>query len=521
MDWDATHAAMYNHVQVVLNNVTNGRQLSSIDIEGLLDALRTAVTASCADFAEIWNDQHVHQPQNLPNEILAMCFREARFDALLSASQVCRRWRAVALADRTLWTTYRRTEIKVDPIHPAAVMANQLSAMLERSHPYPFDVTLPSPRETGRSTYTLDVRVSAILGPKLERIQKYDGSVLTFAMLNPDGQTMIRLRSLRLTAPARSKPFCELFLDWGAGRLPRLSELDLEGLVFVAPKPGPPLYALEKLKCNASPSVHAYPSLFQRCPNLMSLELREVTEATLLPPGPLPPSLHTVSLYIAEGVTTDFSQLLEAWTGSTIQKLTLYGSTTLSHPLGLFLSSCTGPIELATTSNCVSMARETAPPGQSDIHHVVYPYSWAHQNQFLALHGECAARLAFISIHLQHLDEFFATNLTAPVLSTFEVALHDAPPRSLIPGVLPKPSYGLSAPQLRGIVIWVPRCLWSELAGTACPHTMHMLATHLRDLIAYDAVLLDKITVHSSRHILTMLGGASLAPLARVIEIKE
>ncbi|EJD43172.1 hypothetical protein AURDEDRAFT_126064 [Auricularia subglabra TFB-10046 SS5] len=517
MRLDTVRISVYDYVQSLLGSAGN-REPSSAVVEGLLDTVRSAVHAACADFAEGWNREHGCPVVDcLPVEILTMCFHEAQFEARITASHVSRKWRAVALSDGALWSTYRRKEPKVDSTGPTKAMVIQLSALLERSRPYPFNFILP---EFGPRLHVLEGPLSAALYSERGRVQEYDGPFCIFQGMRPENAPMPALRSLRLTCPmhkasfttTRDKRIFNLPRCWGdtSGSPMMLSEIDLVGMVLGAQLSGPPLTALTRLTFHAAPRAAVYMSLFQRCPNLVSLYLRDVRDATPLPQGPLPPSLQTVSLYHCDGSRTDFTASLDPWRGCVIPQLELHGSSTISQPLAFFLPWCAGPVAMTVTRNSISMRPQT----ENHPLHTAYPYSWSGDD-FHALRGACAARLAAISINMCHLDELFEANLVTPVLRKIEVVLESNSTGKLMRGDLPQPSYGLAAPQLCEVITTAAISI-SIRAGRADDvlHTTHVLRSHLRDLIFYDAALLERITARGRAEVLAFLGCAGFAPLA-------
>ncbi|EJD36757.1 hypothetical protein AURDEDRAFT_139986 [Auricularia subglabra TFB-10046 SS5] len=518
MEPDTTRTAVYDYIQALLTSGAK-QETPSTHIDKLVETIRSAVHDACADFAGKWNTERAGlAPERLPAELLTMCFRKLRFYDLVSVSHVSRKWRAAALADSVLWTTFSRTDPGNIKEQSTRKMIAQLTTMLERSRPSPFTLRLP---RTSEGFHLLKERITDVVGPELARIQLYDGSFEIYDSLNQNGADMPHLESLTLFTKSRIfTPVWDLPPTWGSTGAPYLSRLELDGPALSIPSPCASFSALTHLKFYCAPALdpsmpppHTFTSLFQCCPNLVALEIRGVTEATRLPPGPIPLTLDTVSLYGVDGQPISYGLLLERWAGCPIRQLELYGSRTLAHPLGLFLSSCAGSIEMEILHAMIYL-RQVASADQAPCHHVVHPFSWHHGDQLRPLRGAGAARLTMLSVEVYHLGEVFRAQLHLPLLSTFQFQ-HDGATLPDVPASLPDPDFSLTAPRLSHVVVKVPGMgVDTADPNNACARAIFFLRDHLRDLVQYDAVLLQRITVRGPRKVLAALPCAQLAPLA-------
>ncbi|EJD40699.1 hypothetical protein AURDEDRAFT_115820 [Auricularia subglabra TFB-10046 SS5] len=519
MELDTARAAVYDYIQTLLTSGAK-QESPSTHIDKLVETIRSAVHDACADFAVKWNNERAGLAlERLPAELLTMCFRKLWFYDLVSVSHVSRKWRAAALADSVLWTTFSRTDPGNIKEQSTRKMIAQLTTMLERSRPSPFTLRLP---RTADGFHLLEEYVTDVVGPELARIQLYDGSFEIYDSLNQNGADMPHLESLTLfTKSWVFTPVWNLPPTWGSTGAPYLSRLELDGPALSIPSPCAPLSALTHVKFHCAPALDdddfmppppTFTSLFQCCPNLVALEIRGVTEATKLPPGPVPPTLDTVSLHGVDGHPVSYGLLLEAWTGCPIRQLELHGSRTLAHPLGLFLSSSTGSVEIEMLRAFIYL-RQVASVDQAPCQHVVYPFSWHNGDQLRPLRGANAARLTSLSVYVEHLGEVFRARLRLPQLSTFEFQLNHRTPIP-VPDTLPDPDLSLAAPRLRHVGVKVPDTGTNTAdPNNACALAILLLCDHLRDLVQYDAAVLHRIVVRGPRKVLAALPCAQLAPL--------
>ncbi|EJD40700.1 hypothetical protein AURDEDRAFT_186932 [Auricularia subglabra TFB-10046 SS5] len=515
-DAEPTRGAIYEYIQSVLRN-TADKEASPSRVSEVLCVIRSAVHDACADFAERWNNMRIGRaPERLPAEVLTMCFRAARFDVVRSASQVSRKWRAIALADRTLWTTFRRTEPRHHEERSTNRLVAHLELMLERSHPHPVYLELP---KTERGFFRLVDRVTNALHGDFSRIQRFDGLFEIYKRLSSSNSPTPHLQFLRLSEPGRHlRPA----FDLASGTAPELRQIELIGATLSIPQSATPLSALTRLQFQASQTGREYAALFELCPNLVALHMSGVNGTAALPRGPLPPTLQSVSLYAPDGEAVNFGGALGPWSGSPIQTLELYGSATLGQPLYLFTSTRVGPIEMEIKRNVVRIT-DAGASAQSARSFVVYPYTWRDRNQLHALRGPASARLSSLAVHIDHLDGFFDAYLNAPLLSTLEIHLDTVSSGSRVPERLPRSNYGLRAPSLRRMAVQLPagtlRAAWD--GENACSYTVRVLRDHLRDLIGYDAALLDAVTVRGPARLLKLLRCSELSPLAASYEEHE
>lgn len=518
MDLD-TREAVYSYIQGLLTTSVQSEP-SCIRVDSLLELVKSAVQDACFDFAKTWNNERPGPMlERLPAEILSSCFRRLRFHDRVSVSHVSRSWRAAALADPLLWTTFSRTEPDDIEDQKTRKMIAQLSVMLERSRPAPFSLRVP---KSNRGFFRLEERIFHVAGPEFARIQFFEGSFEIYKRLNHDGAAMPHLRAMKLiTKPGSYDSVFSLPSTWGSTGAPNLRQLDLDGPSLSIPSDCAPLKALTHLTFYCPPSLddfaHGHQEtlayLFDCCPNLVVLEVRGVTDTTCFPAGPMPTTIERVSLYAADGNRVNYELPLVPWTGHPIRQLELYGSRTFAHPLGHFLSSCGGPFEMEMLRAMIYL-RQLAPAGAVPCSYTVYPFYWHNSNQLQLLRGAHAGRLTSLKLNVEHIGEVFCAGMHLPKLHTFEFQLdqYEAVP---FPDALPDAGFQLVAPRLRRVCVKMPDMVFDRASADGpCARALVVLRDHLRDLIKYDTAPLDSVTVCGPRKVLAALPCAELAHLA-------
>ncbi|EJD40697.1 hypothetical protein AURDEDRAFT_170322 [Auricularia subglabra TFB-10046 SS5] len=515
MDQESVRAAVYEYIRRALSDAARN-QPSSYITEQTLRTVRSAVQDACADFAETWNSESVGAvAEQLPTEVLVMCFRAAPFEDRVSASHVSRKWRAIALSEHSLWATFRRTG-RVDPSsRDDDKLLSQLAAMLDRSRPFPFTLQLPSPSRGYRSYAE---RIATLLKPDFARMRDFDGPLDLYKRLNPTALPHLKFLRLVTEKYRGSQDTFEVPRDWAVHGAP-LSRLELHAPNFIVSPNCIPSTTLTHV-CFSPTDDSYYVHLFRWCPNVSSLELRGLVDSSALPLAPVPPSLTMVALSGPENGAVEFGGPLSAWAGYPIRQLTVHGAASLDRPLNVFLASYSGPVKIDILRNVVEITESS--PSSAAWRCVVYPYSWARTNHLVALRGDCASRLTSISVPLDRFGAFFSAQLDAPVLRRVQFNMHTDWSAMGIPPHLPSPAFHLSAPQLQEMILEILDNRIHMLEDILCAPAVDALRLNLRGLIAFNAPLLDKITVRGSRSVITILSCAGLAQYSQsYVEIAD
>ncbi|EJD38849.1 hypothetical protein AURDEDRAFT_172001 [Auricularia subglabra TFB-10046 SS5] len=105
---------------------------SPSDVASAIAAVLSLAQRATREFSERWNAHH--STIQLPPELLVECFRHLDMTRRLLVSAVCRHWRAVALAEPSLWSAFRLKGVEKPP--------RKLQEMLRRSGAVPLSIEL-------------------------------------------------------------------------------------------------------------------------------------------------------------------------------------------------------------------------------------------------------------------------------------------------------------------------------------------------------------------------------------------
>ncbi|EJD40703.1 hypothetical protein AURDEDRAFT_170328 [Auricularia subglabra TFB-10046 SS5] len=446
----------------------------------LVRAVVAAVSAAGADAAQAWNlKQRRAISQRLPPEVLGNCFRMLWLRELVRITHVCRRWRAVALAERELWATYSRKFVAFP--HKGLV---QLSAMLERSRPVPFRL---------RMVYEYpDIDESllvALIRPELWRLREYQGPSQVFLAAHADGIVMQHLQSFdcdegySIGAPFKLPSF---LAETNAPKLQsaRLPEFSLDGTSTI-------FRNLRSLFCCFPKDPDSIRLLFRHCPRLVSLQLASVLQGCVLPQCPLPVSLREVYLsperrgYGQSRV--EYQPILEPWIGQRLPSLRVDGAMSYTSPFLVFLASHDEDVHAHVESWRICLTCESSPDHRYDIR--------GHSGDGLAAQTFHTSRITALSLSVGTLMKFFGERHHIPRLDLFKLVVNDKPDRGWPTVGSQAKYYYVKTPRLQQFVVVISRY-------TAFEHERHVARVaqnflgSLRSWIRYDAPELESITAH-------------------------
>ncbi|EJD48153.1 hypothetical protein AURDEDRAFT_183518 [Auricularia subglabra TFB-10046 SS5] len=502
MTLDESHRlTVYNTVYSVLKAIDTPAESSQL--EDVVRAVLTAARDACANFSENWNRTVSKDiTHRLPPEILADCFRAGDFTTRVRASHVSRAWRAVALGDRRLWTTFSRSSFR--DLDDQQTAFDQLETMLQRSDPLPFCVQLPHNYHGGYEDY--EEPLPCILSHGVHRIQEYSGPCWAFSESNYDvNATYPKLLSFSCLNPVIEEfDFEDLEVSsyWSHEEMPNLRRL--AGPILLFREVSSPLTSLTSLCFHLSEDWPGKQrGLFRSCPNLVSLELRSVKESSALPSGPLPTSLREVTLRSVEDDGIDFEGPLAAWRDYRIPRLTIGYAHSLSTAITTFLALPDKPVALSVVAGLGGV--KVTLSGDQLCREIRAPRFWLVMTGTYVeeLRPLIATRITSVAFPFENLPVFVHSGLVAPRLSSLEVTFGGT---WYILTPAPNPLHRLNAPNLRHLIINVPDSS-NQVSDDGEPsddegsldHAISNFVENLRTFIAYDAARLDTFTFCCAR----------------------
>ncbi|KZV79192.1 hypothetical protein EXIGLDRAFT_735491 [Exidia glandulosa HHB12029] len=109
---------------------------SVLDLGSLRDVItsvRTVVDTAIADIAHAWNTAHKDPLCRLPVELHVSCLQWLELGGIITASQVSRAWRTIALSEPSLWDSFDASSFEN--------FERAFEVVLLRSQATPFDIT--------------------------------------------------------------------------------------------------------------------------------------------------------------------------------------------------------------------------------------------------------------------------------------------------------------------------------------------------------------------------------------------
>ncbi|EJD38852.1 hypothetical protein AURDEDRAFT_172004 [Auricularia subglabra TFB-10046 SS5] len=273
---------------------------SADDVPHAISAILGLACRAAQEFSERWNDRR--SKIQLPDELFAECFHHLDFTGRVVVSAVCRRWRSIALATPTLWSTIRQ------PM--SSYNCNQLQELLLRSRACPLTVDL------------------FLLPHQDLLLREHMWRVRSLTCIDPPSEESLSRPAPLLTSLVVSERHDHIHIptDFGA--------TSIRSMMLCRTSLPPVCKALENL---STLSAVFYRScdlrrVFALCPRLINLTVtcvdRLADDATAVI-QPLPASL--VSLTVQRGGlgAMDYAGALRCW------HTWRFGSLTLSHPTAI------------------------------------------------------------------------------------------------------------------------------------------------------------------------------------------
>ncbi|KZV81845.1 hypothetical protein EXIGLDRAFT_844269 [Exidia glandulosa HHB12029] len=395
------------HDAHLAGEVMNGTRAFQASVREVIDA-----------FSYTWNRTKSVTAQ-LPVEVLLACFEWLEPQDRLTVTHVSRDWRAIAIAEPTLWTAL----VPTDPYHASA---DYFETLLRRSHSLPFDIECPVPaiyplQHTGRENLH-----------RIRTLVLFDIDKDTWELFRDAAGVMVSLRHLTLTRDSRvyDDAISELeHFRVPPAWVPNLHSMKGSGFELPTGPDSSPFLSLRHFSGTLCWEADLT-DMFTFMPRLETLLLEDVvtsdSEANVtFPTGPLPSNLRSVSLRTENGEAKDFGNLIDGWAESSgrLELLEVDLSSTLEPFLRLFIASrprdepWTMTLARTSPATCVSLKAE------SDIMYtVLLPDCRQYYNDILTPNIAYCSRLSHLHIFgIRGFIGLFESDLTLPSLTTLTV----------------------------------------------------------------------------------------------------
>ncbi|EJD39772.1 hypothetical protein AURDEDRAFT_187257 [Auricularia subglabra TFB-10046 SS5] len=278
----------------------------AVEVSRILAALTQTTTAIMSELAQAWTASNSIL-RLVPDEMLALSFSVLPFADRIAASQVSRRWRAVALAHPAIWA-----DLDFDRLD--STYADRIFHALSRTGCLPVDLRVYiDPDPTDMSIVKKALRLH------MHHLRTIEGAFPQYTL------------PLLLPAPYMetiSSVFYHVDIPSGflGGQPERLRTLRLPTVTL--PETCPALSTVAFLTLDGPKdhvSAATFRRLFQLCPNLVSLRLNELQSlfSDYLPPGPAPSSLKQLRLEGDDDVTPHYN----AWQTANLRQVSLMQRT--------------------------------------------------------------------------------------------------------------------------------------------------------------------------------------------------
>ncbi|KZV89108.1 hypothetical protein EXIGLDRAFT_751329 [Exidia glandulosa HHB12029] len=323
------HEALRASVFKTLESFAETPVLDTVDraIASTLAVVHTAI----AEFAQAWNNQHLDPLRMLPPELHTSCLRWLQLHELIAASHVSRDWRAVALAEPTLWNSFDANAFKTSRSDDSDC-AEALEAMFLRSRSAPFDFSWRW--GPGMSREVRDILSHSQNVQRLQSLEIFGPPNHSPAFISTlIGQPMLQLRRLVVTGLGAPIQFPDV---WNDITVPRLQFLGLGETIF--PERLQAISSVTKLSLSAPLDCRYLFELFPRVENVL---LQNVSTSNLLP-RELGTSVTSYSLTSGSRQEDHSLSLLEQGRGWRLVPYMTIESTNVLRPLEWFTSRIDG-----------------------------------------------------------------------------------------------------------------------------------------------------------------------------------
>ncbi|KZV90472.1 hypothetical protein EXIGLDRAFT_720328 [Exidia glandulosa HHB12029] len=390
-------------------------------------ALQASVREAIDAFSYSWN-RTKSVTAELPLEVLLACFEWLEPQDRLTVTHVSRDWRAVAIAEPTLWTA-------LVPTDPAWFSADYFETLLRRSHSLPFDIECPVPaiyplQHNGRENLH---RIRTLVISDIYRA--------TWVFFRDAAGVMVSLRHLTLMSDSRTLSVYEDAISelehfhvppaW----VPILHSMTGYGFELPTRPDSSPFLSLRHFSGSLCWEADLT-DMFTWMPRLETLRLEYIdtsdpVRSLTFPKGPLPSNLRSVSLCTDPGSSKakDFGNLMDRWAESSgrLELLEVDLSSTLEPFLRLFIASRPRDepwtMTLAPSPPRVHPATCVSLKAESDITYtVLLPDCREYYNDILTPNIAHCSRLSHLHIFgISGFIRLFEGDLTLPSLTTLTV----------------------------------------------------------------------------------------------------
>ncbi|EJD36200.1 hypothetical protein AURDEDRAFT_174730 [Auricularia subglabra TFB-10046 SS5] len=350
---------LYGVVRSALDSSTG--DLCKLGVESanlVVDAASSDVHRAIADFAESWNETNPSLLSSLPNELQISCLEWLSVEALVTASHVSRGWRKLILDAPTLWNEVlprQRPDNLVALFETAMARSGSVPLVVERVKLYPSSAPSFADEDTSHAAQRLR-ELLMIAMPKIRS--------LTVGLRLPDDPIVWRtpapmLESLHVQLEQHTGRFEWTTIPelWWTTCVPKLRVLRLDSFKLPASfdlENRLELFQGSMCVYNISGQIYETDArlLFLHFPRLVSLDLSDVYDISMLPNTTPPPSLRYVSLgsLHRQRAIGNLSCLLHGWRNLPLRQLVIgrFPQFTIVEAAEYFASKGTGPWELIT-----------------------------------------------------------------------------------------------------------------------------------------------------------------------------
>ncbi|KZV90466.1 hypothetical protein EXIGLDRAFT_794270 [Exidia glandulosa HHB12029] len=425
----------------ILGDLVDSRASVREDFVDLAATLSRAFQRAMADSAEGWNRSRSSIIRRIPPEILSDCALWMDFDDRVTASHICRHFRAVILDAPTLWDC-----VRIDSRHSHDVGLHKVKSLLQRSAALPLKLSFTR----GASSSEIEA-----CRPQFHRLR-----ILEFSEVPAPAVLECRMPTLqvfKISASAQQETPVEVPAPWTGDGAPELRVLSLPA--FSLPDVAQPFrnvthfIASMKLRPDAA-------HLYIYFPRLISLTLTDLAHDSLVPQGSPPPSLEELLLTAVNDTAIDYMGHIEPYGTHPLRRLFLGSSRTLAPPLRSFAETHERPWRMFVAVDVAEM--KTYDNGADDgVEYIVVLGSIPTMPNWLLAWNQTSpyfTRLVDLNISLVAFTSLIWKRSSMPHLRNLVIGIHDPNDEDAAedfdweaaPG-----SISLSAPELRAISVAV------------------------------------------------------------------
>ncbi|KZV90457.1 hypothetical protein EXIGLDRAFT_837788 [Exidia glandulosa HHB12029] len=301
----------------ILGDLLDNRASSRDAFVDLSTTLSRAFHGAIADSAEEWNRSRSSIVRRIPPEVLANCAGWLDFDDRVTASHICRHFRAVMLDAPTLWACVKITSSLSDDVG-----LHKVQSLLQRFAALPLEICFMR----GASSSEIES-----CRPHFDRLRilELSGVPTPAALEFP----MPALEIFIVSAGSQQQTPVQIPASWTGDGAPELRVLALPAFSL----PDVPQTFRNVTHFSASMKLHPDAGqLFTYFPRLIALSLNDVTHDSLVPRGSPPPSLEALALTAENDTAIDYTDHIEPYATHPLRRVLLGSSLTLAPPLRIF-----------------------------------------------------------------------------------------------------------------------------------------------------------------------------------------